>query len=139
MATRAADIMSKDITIITEDETLREAAERLASDDIGVLPICDSNKQIKGMLTDRDIVVQVVARGKDPGSTQAREMEQGEVVTLRPDDSIEHACDLMAQYQVRRLPVVENGQVVGIVSQADVAKSVSPEQAGRMLTQISKD
>ena len=139
MATRAADIMSKDITIIREDETLREAAERLASDDIGVLPICDSNKQIKGMLTDRDIVVHVVAHGKDPGSTQAREMEQGEVVTLRPDDSIEHACDLMAQYQVRRLPVVENGEVVGMVSQADVAKSVSPEQAGRMLTQISKD
>jgi CBS domain-containing protein len=139
MATRAADIMSKDVTVIREEETLREAAERLANDDVGVLPICDDNKQIRGVLTDRDIVVQVVARGKDPANTRARELEQGEVVTLRPDDSIQHACDLMAQHKVRRLPVVDNGRVVGMVSQADVAKSVTPEQAGRMLTQISKD
>ncbi len=138
MASRAADIMTKDVTVIQEDETLREAAERLASDDIGVLPICDSNKQIRGVLTDRDIVVHVIARGKDPANTRARELEQGEIITLRPEDSIEHACDLMAQYKVRRLPVVEDGRVVGMVSQADVAKSVSPEQAGRMLTQISK-
>jgi CBS domain-containing protein len=138
MASRAADIMTKNVTVIQEDETLREAAERLASDDIGVLPICDSNKQIRGVLTDRDIVVHVIARGKDPASTRASELEQGEIITLRPDDSIEHACDLMAQYKVRRLPVVEDGRVVGMVSQADVAKSVSPEQAGRMLTQISK-
>lgn len=130
--------MTKNVTVIQEDETLREAAERLASDDIGVLPICDSNKQIRGVLTDRDIVVHVIARGKDPASTRASELEQGEIITLRPDDSIEHACDLMAQYKVRRLPVVEDGRVVGMVSQADVAKSVSPEQAGRMLTQISK-
>jgi len=138
MATRAADIMTKDVTVIREEETLREAAERLANDDIGVLPICDDNKQIKGVLTDRDIVVHVVARGKDPASTRARELEQGEVITIRPDDSIEHALNLMAQHQVRRLPVVDGGRVVGMVSQADVAKNVAPEQAGRMLTQISK-
>jgi CBS domain-containing protein len=139
MATRAADIMSKDVTVIREEETMREAAERLAEDDIGVLPICDENKQIKGVLTDRDIVVHVIARGKDPANTLARELEQGEIITLRPDDSIQHACDLMAQHKVRRLPVVENGRIVGMVSQADVAKSISPEQAGRMLTSISKD
>lgn len=138
MATRAAEIMSKDVTVIREDETVREAAERLASDDIGVLPICDTNKQIKGVLTDRDIVVHVIARGKDPANTRARDLEQGEIVTLRPDDSIDHACDLMAEHKVRRLPVVEDGRVVGMVSQADVAKNVSPEQAGRMLTRISK-
>jgi CBS domain-containing protein len=131
--------MSKDITVIQEDETIRQAAERLAKDDIGVLPICDSNKQIKGVLTDRDIVVQVIARGKDPSSTRAREMEQGEVYTLRPDDSIQHACDMMAQHKVRRLPVVEDGRIVGMVSQADVAKSVGPDQAGRMVSEISKD
>jgi CBS domain-containing protein len=130
--------MSKDVTVIREEETMREAAERLAQDDIGVLPICDSNKQIKGVLTDRDIVVHVIARGKDPASTTARDLEQGEIITLRPDDSVDHALELMAQHQVRRLPVVEDGRVVGMVSQADVAKAVSPEQAGRMLTRISK-
>lgn len=138
MATRASEIMSTDITVIREEETMRDAAQRLASDDIGVLPICDSNKQLKGILTDRDIVVHVVARGKDPASTTARELEQGEIITLRPDDSVEHALDLMAQHQVRRLPVVDNGRVVGMVSQADVAKAVRPEEAGRMLSSISK-
>lgn len=138
MATRASDIMSKDITVIREEETMREAAERLAGDDIGVLPICDEQKQLKGMLTDRDIVVHVIARGKDPASTTARDLEQGEIITLRPDDSVEHALDLMAQHQVRRLPVVEDGRIIGMVSQADVAKAVPPEDAGRMLTSISK-
>jgi CBS domain-containing protein len=139
MATRAADIMTKDVTVIREDETMRQAAERLANDDIGVLPICDERQQIRGILTDRDIVVHVVARGKDVNSTRARELEQGEIVTLRPDDSIDHAADLMAQHKVRRLPVVENGKVLGMVSQADVVKNIPPETAGRMLTSISKD
>lgn len=138
MAIRASDIMSKDVTVIREDETMREAAERLANDDIGVLPITDASKMLKGILTDRDIVVHVIARGKDIDNTRARELEQGEIVTLRPNDSIQHACDLMAQHKVRRLPVVDQGRIVGMVSQADVAKSISPEQAGRMLTSISK-
>ena len=139
MATRASDIMSKDITVIREEETIREAAQRLANDDIGVLPITDENKNLKGILTDRDIVVHVIARGKDPNDTRARELEQGALVTLRPDDSIQHARDLMAQNKVRRLPVVDNGRIVGMVSQADIAKSLAPEQAGEMLTSISRD
>lgn len=138
MAKRASDIMSKDVTVIQEEATMRQAAERLAGDDIGVLPICDRNKRIKGMLTDRDIVVHVIAKGKDVNMTRARELEQGEIVTLRPDDSVEHAADLMAQHRVRRLPVVEDGQILGMVSQADVAKAVEPEKAGRMLTSISR-
>lgn len=137
-ATRASDIMTKDVTVIREEETMSEAARRLADDDIGVLPITDDQKNLKGILTDRDIVVHVIARGKDINQTRARDLEQGEIVTLRPDDSIQHACDLMAQHKVRRLPVVEDGRIVGMVSQADVAKSVPPEAAGRMLTSISK-
>jgi CBS domain-containing protein len=139
MATRASEIMTKDVTVVREDETVRDAAKRLAKDDVGALPICDSNKQIKGMLTDRDIVVQVVALGKDPSQTRAQELEIGEVVTLRPDDSIQRACELMAQYQIRRLPVVENGQVVGMVSQADLVKNMSADQAGRMVGAISQE
>lgn len=139
MATKASDIMTRDITVIREEETIRQAAERLAKDDVGVLPITDGQKHLKGMLTDRDIVVRVVAQGKDPNSTRAKELEQGEVVTLRPDDSIKHALDLMAEHKVRRLPVVDQERIVGMVSQADVAKSVPPEEAGRMLTEISKN
>jgi CBS domain-containing protein len=124
--------------VIGEEDSVREAAQRLASDDIGVLPICGADKQLKGMLTDRDIVVHVIARGKDVNSTKARELEQGEIVTLRPDDSLEHALDLMAQHQLRRLPVVDQGRIVGMVSQADVAKAAPAQDAGRMLGEISK-
>lgn len=138
MVSRASDIMSKNITVIREEESIREAAERLASENVGALPITDRNQVIKGMLTDRDIVVQVVARGRDVNSTTARELEQGEVVSLRPDDSLDHARDLMAQHQVRRLPVVEEGRVVGMVSQADIAKGTGAESTGRMVSEISK-
>jgi len=138
MATRASDIMSKNVTVIQEEETIRDAAERLAQDDVGALPITDENKVIKGMLTDRDIVVQVVARGRDVDSITARELEQGDLITIRPEDSIEHAADLMATHQVRRIPVVENdGKVVGIVSQADIAKTVRPEKTGQVVSEIS--
>jgi CBS domain-containing protein len=131
--------MSKDVTVIQEDETVREAAERLAQDDIGILPICDKNKELKGVMTDRDIVVHVVARGRDPNTTRARDMEQGEVITLRPEDSIEHAADLMAQYKIRRLPVVDGGRVIGMVSQGDLAKTAAPEKTGRVVGEISRD
>jgi len=138
MAKRASDIMSRDVTVIREEESVRTAAERLAGEDVGALPICDREQNIKGMLTDRDIVVRVVARGKDPAQTTARELEMGEVVTVRPDDSIERAEDLMAQHQVRRLPVVENGKVVGMISQADIARNAPPGDAGRMVENISE-
>jgi CBS domain-containing protein len=138
MAKRASDIMSRDVTVIREEESVRTAAERLAGEDVGALPICDREQNIKGMLTDRDIVVRVVARGKDPAQTTARELEMGEVVTVRPDDSIERAEDLMAQHQVRRLPVVENGKVVGMISQADIARNAPSGDAGRMVENISE-
>lgn len=139
MAQRASDIMTTDVTVIGEEETLRDAAQRLAQDNIGALPICDDQKHIKGMLTDRDIVVHVVARGKDPSQTRARELETGEVVSVRPDDSLEHAEDLMAQHQVRRLPVVDEGKVVGMISQADIARNAAPHEAGRVVKEISKN
>lgn len=138
MATRASDIMTKNVAVIGEEETVRDAAERLASDDIGALPICDAADNIKGMLTDRDIVVRVVARGMDPAQTRARDLEMGEVISIRPDDSIERAEDLMAQHQIRRLPVVENGRVVGMISQADIARNAPPQDAGRMVGEISE-
>lgn len=139
MAQRASDIMTTDVTVIREEETLRDAAERLAQDNIGALPICDDQKQIKGMLTDRDIVVHVVARGKDPAQTRARELEMGEVISVRPDDSLDHAGDLMAQHQIRRLPVVEDGKVVGMISQADIARNAAPHESGRVVKEISQE
>ncbi|HEV2262738.1 MAG TPA: CBS domain-containing protein [Candidatus Rubrimentiphilum sp.] len=139
MAQRASDIMTTDVTVIREEETLRDAAQRLAQGNIGALPICDDQKHIKGMLTDRDIVVHVVARGKDPSQTRARELEMGEVVSVRPDDSLEHVEDLMAQHQIRRLPVVDDGEVVGMISQADIARNAAPHEAGRVVKEISKN
>jgi CBS domain-containing protein len=138
MAKQASDVMTRNVTVIGEDETVRTAAERLAADEIGALPICDAQEHLKGMLTDRDIVVQVIARGKDPAQTRAAELEKGEVVTVRPEDSLERAEDLMARHQIRRLPVVENGKVVGMISQADIARNAPSADAGRMVGEISE-
>jgi len=138
MANRAADIMTRNVTVVREEESIREAAMRLAKDDIGALPICDEQKHIKGILTDRDIVVQVIAHGRDVNTTRARDLEKGEIITVRPDDSVEHVHDLMAQHQIRRIPVVEDGSVVGMISQADVARTLDPARTGSMVSEISK-
>lgn len=135
---QVSDIMAKDVTTIREEETLRVAAQRIAQSDVGALPIVDANNNVKGVLTDRDIVVQAVARGRDLDTTTARDLEQPQVLTLAPADSLEHAADVMAEHQVRRLPVVDGGKVVGMVSQADVAKTAHPDKTGRMVSEISK-
>jgi CBS domain-containing protein len=136
---KARDIMSADCTCIGENDTLLDAARRLADLGVGALPICGEDDRLKGMLTDRDIVVKAVAQGKDPGSTRAGELGQGDgqTVTIGADDSVGEALKTMIEYKVRRLPVVDGQRLVGIVSQADVATNVSDEQVGELVEAIS--
>ena len=128
MAKTARDIMSTDTTCIGEDDTVLDAAKQLASLDVGALPICGNDDRLKGMLTDRDIVVKVLAQGKDPGATKAGELGEGKPVTIGADDSVEELVRTMAQHQVKRLPVIDGHQLVGIVSEADLAEHASPQQ-----------
>ena len=139
MAKTARDIMSDDCTCIGENETLLDAAKRLAELNVGALPICGEDDRLKGMLTDRDIVVKALAQGKDPGSTKAGELGQGDsqTVTIGADDSIEEALHTMTEHKVRRLPVIDGKRLVGIISQADVATNLDEERVGDLVEAIS--
>jgi CBS domain-containing protein len=135
----ARDIMSTDCTCVGEKETVLDAAKRLAELDVGSLPICGEDDRLKGMLTDRDIVVKVLAQGKDPASTTAGELGQGDskTVTIGADDPIDEALRTMIDHKVRRLPVIDGHDLVGIISQADIARNLEEEQTGDLVEAIS--
>jgi CBS domain-containing protein len=137
MANVARDVMTPDPQCIGENETLFEAAKKLAQLGVGSMPICGENDRLKGMLTDRDIVVKAIAQGKDPATTKAGELAQGEPVTIGADDSLSETLTTMAQHQVRRLPVIDGHDLVGIVSLADIARNVSEAPSGAVLEAIS--
>ncbi len=140
MAKTARDIMSDDCTCVGENESVLDAARRLKELDVGALPICGEDNRLKGMLTDRDIVVKVLAEDRDPSTTKAGELGQGdgETVTIGADDSIDEALATMSKYQVRRLPVIDGHELVGIVSQADVARNIDEEKVGDLVEAVSQ-
>jgi CBS domain-containing protein len=135
----ARDVMSTDCTCVGEKESVLDASKRLAELDVGSLPICGEDNRLKGMLTDRDIVVKVLAKGKDPASTTAGELGQGDAktVTIGADDSIDEALRTMIEYKVRRLPVIDGHDLVGIISQADIARHLDEERTGDLVEAIS--
>jgi CBS domain-containing protein len=137
--TKARDIMTGGATCVREDETIAEAAKRMAENDIGALPICGTDDRLKGMITDRDIAIRVVAQGRDPQTTKAGEFAQGEAVTIGADDSIDEALSTMARYQVRRLPVIDGHKLVGIIAQADVARAIPDPKVGQLVEALSVD
>jgi len=140
MAKTARDIMSDDCTCVGENETVLDAAKRLAELNVGALPICGEDDRLKGMLTDRDIVVKVLAQGKDPQSTTAGELGAGDgkTITIGADDSVDEALRTMAQHKVRRLPVIDGHQLVGIVAQADIARNLDEQKVGDLVEAISQ-
>src|SRR3954469_9222110 len=107
MGKTAREVMTGGAECIAENDTIADAARRLAELDVGALPICGSDNRLKGMLTDRDIVVKVVAQGKDVNSTMAGEVGEGKPVTIGADDSVSEALHTMAEHKVRRLPVID--------------------------------
>lgn len=138
MMRSARDVMSKNVEVIRENETVTQVAKRLARSGVGAMPICDGDR-LQGMITDRDIVTKVIAEGKDPERVTARDLETGKPVTVRADDSIEDACRMMADHQLRRLPVIEDHRLVGMLSQADLAKALPKDKAGELIAAISSD
>src|SRR3712207_9416248 len=109
----ARDIMSTDCTCIGENDSVLDAAKKLKELDVGAMPICGEDNRLKGMITDRDIVVKVLADGRDPSSVKAGELGQGDgkTVTIGADDPIEEALRTMIDHQVRRLPRSEERRV----------------------------
>ena len=136
---KARDIMSPDCECIGENETVLDAAKKLADLGVGAVPICGEDDRLKGMLTDRDIVVKVLAQGKDPSSVKAGELGQGDgqTVTIGADDPITEVLHTMTEHKVRRLPVIDGHRLVGIISQADIATNLDEERVGDLVEAIS--
>jgi CBS domain-containing protein len=130
--------MTGDAKCVQEDDSIRTAAEALAQNGVGAMPICGNDNRLKGMLTDRDITIEVVAKGKDPDSTKVSELANGKPVTIGADDPVEEALQTMKDHQVRRLPVIDGHDLIGIVSQADVAKNLPDEKVGDLVEAISQ-
>jgi CBS domain-containing protein len=137
MGKSARDIMSGDADCVQESQSILDAAKELAQRDVGAMPICGDDDRLKGMLTDRDIVVKVLAEGKDPSSTKVAEIAQGKPVTIGADDSIEEALRTMSEHKVRRLPVIDGHDLIGIISQADIARNLDDEKTGDLVEAIS--
>jgi CBS domain-containing protein len=138
VAKKARDIMEKNVDFVGTDETVAEAAKKMAKNDVGALPVCNDGRKLHGMITDRDIAVKVVAEGKDPKTTKVSEIaDQPEVVTIGADDSVDDALRTMKDKKVRRLPVIDGRDVVGIISQGDVAVNLPEGKVGDLVEAIS--
>jgi CBS domain-containing protein len=139
MAETARDLMTEGCECVNEGETVADAARKLAQLNVGAVPICGDDNKLKGMLTDRDIAVKVVAEGKDPSGVKAGDLAEGVPVTASVDGSADDVLKTMAENQVRRLPVLDNDKnLVGIISQADVAIRAGDDETGRMVEAISR-
>jgi CBS domain-containing protein len=135
--TTARDIMTPGVECVSVGETLVEAARRMRDLDVGSLPICGDNDRLAGMLTDRDIVVRVLAEGRDPSSVKVGDLADGNVVTIGADDSVEDALATMSKHGVRRLPVIDGHDLVGMLSQADIARNLPEGKTGDLVEAIS--
>jgi CBS domain-containing protein len=134
----AREIMTTGVECANVGETLVEAARKMRDLDVGALPICGRDNRPKGMLTDRDITVRVVAEGRDPGSVKVEELAAGKPVTIGADDTVEEALSTMSNHGVRRLPVIDGHDLVGMVSQADIARNLPDDKIGDLVEAISK-
>ncbi|UJW28254.1 CBS domain-containing protein [Saccharothrix sp. AJ9571] len=135
--TKAREIMSGGAECVQTSETALDAARKLADLNVGAMPICGEDNRLKGMLTDRDIVVKVLAEGKDPGAVKVGELAQGEAVTIGADDDAEEILRTMSEHQVRRLPVIDGHDLIGVVSQADVARALPNPATGELVEALS--
>ena len=132
------DVMTPNPTTVEPSTLVLEAAKVMKQQDVGPVPVTDGDRLV-GVVTDRDIVLRVVADGKDPQSTTVGEIASSDLVTIDPQQNLDEALRLMAQHQVRRLPVVEeDGKLVGILAQADIALEGADQRTGEVVEQISR-
>jgi CBS domain-containing protein len=135
--TTARDVMTGGAECAGVDDTVSEAARKMRDLNVGALPICGEDNRLKGMITDRDIVLNCVAEGMDTTEVKVADYAGDEVVTIGADDSIEEALSTMSKAGVRRLPVIDGHDLIGMVSQADIAKNLPEDQVGRLVEAIS--
>ena len=133
---RLRDVMTSRVEWVSPDATVEEAAQKMRRMDVGALPVCEHGHLV-GMLTDRDIVVRVVAAGMDPSQCRLGDVvTQGEVVTIGADDTLEEAARTMKEHGVLRLPVIDGTDLVGMVSQADIARGLPDARLGDLVGEV---
>jgi CBS domain-containing protein len=137
MAKRVRDVMTPGVRTVTPSQSLAEAADVMKREDVGSVPVVEEGR-LAGIVTDRDIVTRAVAERRDPQSVKVDEVASRELVTVEPEQDLDEALALMARHQVRRLPVVEAGQLVGMLAQADVALEAKEKKVGETVEEISK-
>ncbi|HZG04714.1 MAG TPA: CBS domain-containing protein [Streptomyces sp.] len=137
--TTARKIMTGNAECVRADESVLDAARKMTELGVGALPICGTDDRLKGMLTDRDVVVKVLGAGKDPAEVKAGDLAQGEAVTIGADDDAEEILRTMSSHKVRRLPVIDGHRLIGIVALADVARALPDRAVGDVLEALSTD
>jgi CBS domain-containing protein len=123
MVNTARDIMTQNPECVQESQTLVDAARKMRDLDVGALPVCGDDDRLKGIITDRDIVIKCLAEGGNPANTTAGSLCEGKPVTIGADDPLEEVLSTMGEYQVRRLPVIDGHRLIGITSEADIARN----------------
>jgi CBS domain-containing protein len=137
MAKKIREVMTPAPETIQADRPATEAAQKMKEADAGMIPVM-TNGNLLGTVTDRDIALRIVAEGKDPQSTLVGEIASTDPITVAPDEDLDAALEKMAKHQVRRLPVVEDGRLIGVVAQADVAREGDEKDVGHTVEEISK-
>ena len=136
------DVMTNDPECVTPGATIREAAQVMQRENVGIVPVVEekSTKRLVGVVTDRDIAIRVVAEGRDAGTRVSEVMSASRITTCTPDDNVDDAMEAMATEQLRRIPIVdERGSLIGIVAQADILrKSRDGQQAASTVREISE-
>lgn len=134
--TTARDVMHAGTTCIREHETLSTAAQHMRELGVGSLPICGDDDRLHGMITDRDIVIKCIASGKDPNTLTAGELAQGSTYHVSADASISEMLMVMEEHQIRRVPVIDDHRMVGIVSEADIARHLPEHEVAQFVKAI---
>jgi CBS domain-containing protein len=137
MANSARDIMTGSAECASVNDSLVDAARKMRDLDVGSLPICGDDNRLKGVITDRDVVVKCIADGGDPSSVKVGDFAEGKPVTIGADDPVDEILRTMREHGVRRLPVIDGHDLIGIVSQADVAKHLPEDKVGDLVEAIS--
>jgi CBS domain-containing protein len=132
----ARDMMHAGCECVSEHESLRQVAERMRDLDVGCMPICGDDDKLHGMITDRDIVLHCCAEGRHPAEMRAGDLAQGTLIWVAADAGEQQVLQLMADNRVKRLPVIEDGRLVGMISESDVARHLPDDMVARMTEAI---
>jgi CBS domain-containing protein len=137
MAKSVREAMTPSVSSVSPSQSLADAAEVMKGEDVGSVPVVEEGR-LAGIVTDRDIVTRAVAERRNPQAVRVEEIASHDLVTVEPERDLDEALALMARHKVRRLPVLEEGRLVGMLAQADIALEAKEEKVGEMVEQISQ-